>query len=46
MEREHEVAVCYGADPSEAVLILMLVLVRAPPQIEPKAFSRQYCGTY
>ena len=32
--------------PSEAVLISMLVLVRAPPQIDPKVFSRQYCGTY
>jgi hypothetical protein len=32
--------------PSETVLIRMVVLVRSAPQIEPKAFSRQYCGTY
>ena len=46
MEREPEVAVCYSADASEAVLISKLVLVRAPPQSEQKAFSRQHCGAY
>ena len=45
MEREPDVAVCYGAGAVEAVLIRMAVLVRSAPQIEPKAFSRQYCGT-
>ena len=45
VEREPEIAAMVPT-PSEAVLISMLVLVRAPPQIEPKAFSRQYCGTY